>query len=90
MSTLLNIPLTLTLTDELLDAIAERVAAKLSKTSGRPLTPEQVGEKLGISGRTVRRRVESGEIARVPLAGAGSRVLIPESEVARLTNPQRE
>lgn len=80
--------LTLTLTDDQIDAIAERVAEKISKTSGRPLTPEQVGNRLGITGRTVRRRVQSGEIARVPLAGAGSRVLIPASEMERLLNPQ--
>ncbi len=80
--------LTLTLTDDQLDAIAERVASKLSKTSGRPLTVPQAAAKLGLCSRTVRRRVEAGDIARVPLCGAGSRVLIPESEIARLTNPQ--
>jgi excisionase family DNA binding protein len=80
--------LTLTLTDDQLDAIAQRVASKLSKTSGRPLTVPQAAAKLGLCSRTVRRRVEAGDIARVPLCGAGSRVLIPESEIARLTNPQ--
>ena len=80
--------LTLTLTDDQLDAIAERVAEKISKTGGRPLTVTQAAAKLGLCTRTVRRRIEAGDIARVPLCGAGSRVLIPAAEIARLTNPQ--
>lgn len=79
--------LTLTLTDDQLDAIADRVATKLSKTLGRPLTVPEAAARLGLCSRTIRRRVECGDIARVPLCGSGARVLIPESEIARLTNP---
>ena len=84
--------LTLTLTDDQIDAIAEIVAEivadKLSKTGGRPLTVKEAAAKLGLCSRTVRRRVEAGDIARVPLIGARARVLIPAAEIARLTNPQ--
>jgi excisionase family DNA binding protein len=80
----------LTLTDDQLDAIAERVAAKVGRKSDRPLTVNEAAERLGLCGRTVRRRVEAGEIARVPLCGAGARVLIPAAEIERLLNPQPE
>ena len=78
---------TLTLTDDQIDAIASRVAAKLAKTSGRPLTVPQAAAKLGLCSDTIRRRVDAGQIARVPMVGCGARVLIPESEITRLLNP---
>lgn len=82
--------LTLTLTDDQIDAIAERVAAKIRKTVNKPVTVPEAAARLGVCARTIRRRVECGDIARVPLTGSGARVLIPAAEIARLTNPQAD
>jgi len=79
--------LSLTLTADQLDQLAERVAAKLNRTSGKPLTVPQAAAKLGIGASTIRRRVESGDIARVPKSATGERVLIPQAEIERLLNP---
>jgi len=77
----------LTLTDDQLDAIAERVAAKVGQTTSRPLTVAQAADQLGVCSRTILRRIQAGEIARVPVSAAGSRYLIPASEITRLLTP---
>lgn len=77
------------LEDDQLAKLAELIAERAGNNR-RPLTVPQAAERLGLCGRTIRRRIEAGEIARVPLCGAGSRVLIPASEIDRLLNPQTE
>lgn len=78
--------LTFQLTDDQLDAIAERVAAKMAKpVSGRPLSISQAARELGVSRETVRLAVHAGKVKRV--AGI-SAIRIPASEIERLTNPK--
>lgn len=70
------------LADELADEIAERVRARLAlmgPSERAAFSVEEVGQKLGLGTRTVRRLVESGEIGS---RRVGARVLIPASALS--------
>ena len=76
--------LEIALTEAQMDALAERMVAK-NRGDQEPnsYTVEEAAEKLRISVKTVRRRVEAGRIARIPGIG---RVRIPRAEMQRLLN----
>lgn len=65
--------------DDLADRIAKRIGGPLTN---KPFSLKEAGIALGVSSETIRLRVESGRIAKIP--GMGRRVLIPRSEIERL------
>jgi excisionase family DNA binding protein len=70
------------LADELANEIAERVRARLALTSTSEraaFNVAEVGQKLGLGTRTVRKLVESGELGSLRV---GARVLIPASALS--------
>lgn len=77
MSSFLEVP------DALIEAIAERVIAKLGikKPNRKPLTVSEAATRLGVSEATIRRRIEAGLIRAVPDLGV---TLVPHSEIVRL------
>ena len=73
---------TLTLTDDQLDELAERVAAKMAKpVSSRPLSLSDAARELGVSREHLRLQVHAGKIKRVPGINA---IRIPFSEIQKL------
>jgi DNA-binding GntR family transcriptional regulator len=74
--------LTLTLTPEQLDQLAERVAAKMAPpVSGRPLSLNEAARELGVSRETIRLAVHAGKVKRVPNITA---IRIPAAEIQRM------
>jgi len=76
--------LVLHLTDDQVDAIAARVAARMAEApqrTRRPFTLREAAAEIGVSYETLRLRVRAGTVRRVPGIG---KVLIPADEVARL------
>ena len=71
--------------DECLEALAERVAAKvmesLQSAEQRPMTKMEVAEFLGLSTRTVTEMVTNG---RLPRVGGTARVLVPRWAVLEI------
>jgi len=73
---------TLTLTDDQLDAIASRVAAKMAApVSSRPLSLAEAARELGVSREHLRLQVHAGKIQRVPKISA---IRIPFAEIQRM------
>lgn len=66
------------MTDPLdMDRLAEKIAERLLRGApdDRPLlTYEQAGERLGLSARTVRERVEAGELEAVTVGKSRRRI----------------
>jgi excisionase family DNA binding protein len=82
------ITLQITIAEEHLATLAGMIAAAMpTKDDDRPLTVPEAAKRLGVSVRTIQRRVEAGLIERVPGMG---RVLIPAAAVQRLLNPNAE
>jgi len=73
--------------DQLADAIAERVAAKLERRQKATYTPKQAAAELQVCERTVRRMIDAGQIKRIP---GTARVIIPANEISRLLAAQHE
>lgn len=75
--------LTLELTPEQIDALADAVAAKLGgKTKGGDaLTVAEAAKRLGVSIDTIYRRVEAGTIPKIPNLGV---IRIPAAAIDRL------
>lgn len=69
----------MTLTDQDIDRIAERVVQKLA--GERPLNVQQAAQRLGVSTRTVRRMIEAGDLKRV---SGTSRTLITATSLNQL------
>ncbi len=87
MSLVVNIPLELT--SEHLDYIAERVAAKLNRAdAAKPRTAKEAAAEMNVSTKTVRRKVESGELPALP----GSPLRISPQAIQRWLsmNPNKE
>ena len=77
--------ITLMLTADQFDQLAERVAAKMAKpVSGRPLSLSEAAKELGVSRETIRLAVHAGKVKRVPGISA---IRIPASEITRLLTP---
>lgn len=74
---------TFELTDAQLDAIADRVAAKMGKSTGNPMTIAEFATAIGRSKGFVRKRVEAGIILRSQQPGE---IQIPHSELERYRN----
>ena len=73
--------LTLTLTESQLDAIAERVAAKIGNAPTRnPLTISEFARQSGKSWPTIKKWVDAGIITKLPIPGD---TLIAHSELER-------
>jgi hypothetical protein len=67
-----------------LQELAKLVAKELSRGSQQQtVSPEELGAMLGVSGKTVRRRITAGVIASVPNIGV---LRVPADEVERLTH----
>jgi hypothetical protein len=65
MSFIINIPVELTA--EHLDYIAERVAMKLGRADAdRPRTAKEAAAEMRVCAKTVRRKVDAGELPRLP------------------------
>ena len=83
----MSISITITLTDEQLDEIANRVAAKLGKFTEDPLTKQEAARALRVSVKTIERRIEAGVIRTVPDIGV-VRIPVPEIERLRRGGPR--
>jgi excisionase family DNA binding protein len=89
----IELPLTLTLSDDQLDALAERIAAKLvlwTKQDGaRPAvyTVTTLAQELALSPRAVRGAIERGELAAIK---RGGRWIIAAQAVAAWAEPRHE
>lgn len=72
---------TIQFTDDQLDAIAERVAAKIGKPATRnPLTISEFARQSGKSWPTIKKWVDAGIITKLPIPGD---TLIAHSELER-------
>jgi excisionase family DNA binding protein len=69
------------LTEDQIDMIAERIAAKLERHQQATYTPKQAAAELQVCERTVRRMIEAGQIKRIP---GTNRVIVPASEITKL------
>ena len=74
------------LSDEQLDLLADRIAAKMgearfSKTA--PLTVKEAAQALGVGTDSIRSRIKAGIIRTVPDIGI---TRVPRSEIDRLLN----
>lgn len=71
------------LSDEQLEALAERIYRKLAKgqSHNKPQTVAETAKALGISEATVRRRIESGAIRAVQGIGIPR---VSQAEIRRL------
>jgi len=72
--------LSLTLTPEQLDEIAERVAVKLGKVAENPLSIADFARLSGKSWPTIKKWVDAGVILKSPIPGD---VRIPYAELER-------
>lgn len=70
------------ISEDQLDDLASRIAAKLSPPTQRPLTVSEAMSELRLSRSTLESRVHAGVIQRVP--GLGRKILIPRCEIDRL------
>ena len=81
--------LTLTLTDDQIDALAERVAVKMGKRIENPLSIAEFAREADKSWATIKKWVDAGIIVKSPIPGD---TLIPYSELERFragsANPQ--
>jgi hypothetical protein len=78
--------LEVTLSDETLERLAEKIAAKTQRTIRRePYTIEQAAKALGVCGATIRRRVQAGIIPCVPNIG---KRLVPASAIEAMLGNQ--
>ena len=70
--------------DQLADAIAERVAAKLAERAERRyLSPKEFAQVHGLGKRTIDRAIAEG---RLPIERSGRRVLIPSTAKIQAAN----
>lgn len=74
--------LTIILSDEQLEAIARRVAALQANDGAKPLTIRAASAALGLSEKTIQRRVRAGLIPTVTLS---KRPLIPADFIRKAT-----
>ncbi len=74
--------LTITLSDEQLEDLADRIAKKIDPQQRRPFTVAEASRALGIAQSTITLHVRAGSIKKVP--DCGKRVLIPRVEIERL------
>lgn len=79
--------LTLELTPDQIDALADAVAAKLAnaKSGGDALTVAEAAKRLGVSIDTIYRRVEAGMIPKVPSLGV---IRIPAAAIERMLSQE--
>jgi excisionase family DNA binding protein len=88
----IELPLTLALSDDQLDAIAEHVAAKLARGTKQDArsaayTVTTLAQELGMSPRAIRGAIERRELAAVK---RGGRWIIAAQAVAAWAEPQHE
>jgi excisionase family DNA binding protein len=69
------------LTDDQIDMIAERIAAKLRVAEKKTYTLKEAAEALNLSVWTVRRFVDDGRIKRLP---GTARMIFPSTEIDKL------
>lgn len=75
--------------DVLADKVAERLAPLLAAREPQGLlSPKQLGERLGVSERTVRQMLAEGVIPSIKVEGA--RRIAPEAVEAYLADRERE
>ena len=80
----ITVNLTLTLADEQLDAIADRVAKRMGKApSGNPLTVSQFAKAVNRSWPYIKNRVDAGIILKLDQPGP---TMIPHAELERYRN----
>lgn len=80
----MSLTLQIQLSDADLERLAEMVAAKRGASDqvpNKPHTVSEAAERLGVSPRTIRRRIEAGLIKTIPELG---HVRIAPSEIRRL------
>ena len=76
--------LTVLISETQMEDLVERLTKRLTATSAdrrKPVTFSEAAKLLGVCRRTVERRVEEGQIRRVPHT---AKQLIPISEIDRL------
>lgn len=69
------------LTDDQIDLIAERIAAKLKREEKRTYTLQEAADVLSISRNTAKRLLYSGVIKRLP---GTAKPIIPATEIDKL------
>lgn len=69
------------LTDDQIDMIAERIAAKLKREEKKTYTLKEAAAALNLNPRTVRRLLDDGVLRRIP---GTSKPIIPASEIEKL------
>jgi excisionase family DNA binding protein len=74
--------LTILLTEEQLESLADRIAKKIDPQQKKPLTVAEASRALGIAQSTITLHVRAGVIKKVP--DCGKQVLIPRTEIERL------
>jgi len=72
----------MTLTDEQIDQIAERVADKLRDSKKVAYNINEAAAALGLCTKTIRRMIDSGLIRK--LRGT-AKIIIPATEIERIT-----
>lgn len=69
------------LTDDQIDLIAERIAAKLKREEKKTYTLKEAAEALNVSLSTARRFMDDGRLRRIP---GTAKPIIPASEIDKL------
>lgn len=69
------------LTDDQIDLIAERIAAKLKREEKKTYTLKEAAVALNLSVWTIRRFVEDGRLKRLP---GTAKMIFPASEIDKL------
>jgi hypothetical protein len=69
------------LTDDQIDLIAERIAAKLKREEKKTYTLKEAAAALNLNPRTVRRMKDDGRLSKIP---GTAKLIFPATEIDKL------